>query len=129
MSFSFASLFATAEAAFSAFQSVAGPLESLASTAAPVVEALVPSSVPVISGIEAGAASIAAVAPNALTDAKLAISVGKQIVSDGGPLLSKLESICDSIFHVSTAPGGVVVLTPKTTAATVPAAPPAGALS
>ena len=125
MSFSFASLFASAEAAFSSFQTVAAPLESLAAAAAPVVESLVPSSIPIINGIEAGAASIAAVAPNALTDATAAINVGKQIIADGAPLLTQLEGIFGSLFHTSTAPGGVVVLTPKTTAATVPAVPSA----
>ena len=129
MSFSFASLFASAKSAFTSFQSVAAPLESLASTAAPVIEELVPSSVPIISGIEAGAASIAAVAPNALSDATAAINVGEQIIADGHPLLTQLEAIFGNLFHASTAPGGVVILTPKTSAATVPAAPPVGALS
>lgn len=121
--FSFASLFAAAESAFVSFQTVAKPLESIAQTAAPIVEALVPSTVPVISAVEAGAASIAAVAPNALSDATAAISVGKQIVADGSPILTELEGIFSSIFHATPAPGGAVLLTPKTTAATIPAAP------
>ena len=121
MSFSFASLLSAAESAFASFQSVAKPLEAVATTAAPVVEAVFPATTPAISAVEAGAASIAAVAPNALADASAAISVGKQIVADGAPLLTQLEGLFSGLFHLSTAPGGVVVLTPKTSAATVPA--------
>ena len=129
MSFSFSAFLTSAESAFASFQIVAAPLEQLAQTAAPIVEALVPASVPAISAIEAGAASIAAIAPNAMNDAQSAIAVGKQIVADGHPLLTQLESLFGSLFHTSTAPGGVVVLTPKTSAATAPVAaiaPPPG---
>ena len=129
MSFSFSAFLASAESAFASFQTVAAPLEQLAQTAAPIVESLVPASVPAISAIEAGAASIAAIAPNAMNDAQSAIAVGKQIVADGHPLLTQLENLFGSLFHTSTAPGGVVVLTPKTSAATAPVtaiAPPPG---
>ena len=133
MSFSLSALLVSAESAFASFQTIAAPLESLAQTAAPIVEELAPQSVPVISAIEAGAASIAAIAPSALNDAQAAIAVGKQIVADGHPLLTQLESLFGSLFHTSTAPGGVVVLTPKTSAATAPAssivAPPGNAKS
>ena len=112
MSFSFSAFLASAESAFASFQTIAAPLENLAQTAAPIVEAMVPASVPVISAVEAGAASIAAIAPNAMADASAAINVGKQIVADGHPLLTQLEGLFGSLFHTSTAPGGVIVLTP-----------------
>ena len=60
-------------------------------------------------------------------------AVGKQVVADAHPLLTQLESLFGSLFHTSTAPGGVVILTPKTSAATAPVAsivaPPGNAKS
>ena len=133
MSFSFSALLTSAESAFKSFETVATPLIGLAETAAPIVETLVPSSAPIISAVEAGAASIAAVAPSALNDAQAAIAVGKQVIADGNPLLTQLEGLFSSLFHTTAAPGGAVLLTPVTSAATAPAssivAPPGSAKS
>ncbi len=121
MSFSLASLFASAESALASFETVAAPLQSVASSLVPVVETLAPSTAPTINAVTAGSASIAAVAPAAVQDVTSAIAAGKQAYADIGPAITGLEAIYDKLFHVTAAPGGVVILTPKTTAATVPA--------
>lgn len=120
MSFSFASLLASAESALASIMPVIQPLEKIATTLAPVVETLIPATAPIINAVEKGAASITAIAPTAVQDATTVIAVGKKIVSDGAPLLAELEAVFNSIFHVQQA-GQSIVLTPKTTAATAPA--------
>ncbi len=126
--FSFASLFASAESALAAIMPVVRPLESVAATLAPAVEALVPASVGPIEAIKAGAAAISAIAPTAMTDTTTAIAAGQKIVADAHPVITELEAIFNSLFHVTPAPGGAVLLTPKTTAPTAaaPLAPAPG---
>ncbi len=127
MSFSFASLFASAESALAAIMPVVTPLETVAAELAPAVEALVPASVGPIEAIKAGAAAITALAPTAITDTTAAIAAGQKIVADAHPAITELESIFNGLFHVTATPQAIV-LTPKTTAPTVaaPLAPPPG---
>lgn len=122
MSFSFASLWASAENAMAIISADAAPLVQAARGLEPIIEGFVPSSVPIITGIEAGAASIGALAPTAVQDATAVIAAGKKIVADGSPLLTELEALFDKTFHVTSTPGGAVLLTPKTSSAMVPAA-------
>lgn len=122
MSFSFSALFASAESALAAFAPVAKPIIAAAQAAAPVVEALVPSTIPAITAVEAGAASISAIAPTAMQDATVLIGAGRQAYADLGPSLAGLEKSLSGLFHMTSA-GQSVILTPKTTSATIPAAP------
>lgn len=130
MSFSFSGMFAALKSAIETVAPVLVPLENIATTLAPVVATMIPATAPAISAIEAGAASIKAIAPTAVQDVTAAIAVGEQMVKDGGPLLVQLEAMFAKLFHMHVVPGGqTIVLTAKTTAATVPATPPVTAAS
>lgn len=118
----FNTLFAKAEAVIQSVEPVATPLIHLAEEAAPVVKAIVPQAAPVIDTITAAKNSITAVAPNAVNDATSAIALAKQTAADIGPTLLALEQAISNLFHVEVTAQSVV-LTPKTTAATVPAVP------
>jgi hypothetical protein len=128
MSFSFSAFFAAAESALASAYTVAKPIVALVRQAEPIVEAFVPSSVPVIIGIEAGVKSIEAMAPNAVRDATNVIAAGRSAYADIAPSLLALETAFSDLFHMNVMPGGqTIILTAKTSAATaaVPAIPPA----
>ena len=126
MSFSFLAFFASAEQALASAFTVAKPIIALAEQAAPIVEAFVPSITPVVVAVEAGAASIVAIAPNAVKDAMSVIAAGKAAYEDLAPSLLALETSLSKLFHMTVMPGGqTIVLNAKTSAATaaVPVAP------
>jgi len=95
------------------------PFVPIAQEIGGAVGALVPGAAPVIAGIEAGAASIAALAPAAVQNAQTAITAVESIAAAASPEFTTLESWFDKIFHITPVPGGVV-LTAKTSTATVP---------
>lgn len=111
-----------------AAMAIASPLISIAKTAAPEVAAIFPSTAPVIAGAEAGAALINQVAPTAINDTMALITEGKQILADLGPAGTRLSTIFGSLFGKTNA-GQATVLVPVTTAPTVPAPVPAGAIA
>lgn len=125
---SFEGFFVSAENAYQTITPEIAPAVALLKGAASVVATLDPAAAPVIGAIEAGAASIAAVAPTAIADASTLIANGRQAVTDIGPALTTLLTSLEGLFTATPAPGGAVILTPKTSAATAPAAsiaPPA----
>lgn len=121
MAFSWSTLVASAESALSTIAADAAPIEQAVGSLLPVV-GLIPGAAPVVSAVEAGGALITKIAPTAVADANAAFASVKQIVADGAPVLTQLESLWDQIFHVNVVPGGTVILTPKTSTATAPAA-------
>lgn len=131
MSFSWTGLLAAAKSAITTISADAGPILQAGEALAPAI-ALIPGAGPIIATVETGAATIAKIAPTAVADATSAFAAGEKIIADASPVITELESIFDSIFHITTTPTGVVVLTPKTSTATAPAAavaPPGNALS
>lgn len=128
MSFSFSDFFTAAENAFAVIVNDAAPVVQLAESAAPVIATLIPSTAPVISAVEAGVASITKIAPTAVSDAQSAIAAGRKILADGSPVVAELESIFGFLFH-SEPTSTVIVVAPKTAAASVPVAPPGPALN
>lgn len=121
MAFSWAALLATAESALSTVAADAAPIIQAGEALGPVVS-LIPGAAPIVTAVEAGAAAITAIAPTAVADAASAFASVKKIIDDGSPVLTQLETLFDQIFHLNTVPGGVVVLSSKTSAATAPAA-------
>ena len=119
MSFSFSGLLAWGKTALSTVAADAAPILQAGEALAPVIS-LIPGAGPIIAQVEAGAASIATIAPTAVADATAVFTAGEKIVSDMTPELTQLEAAFESIFHVNALPGGTVVLTPKTSSATVP---------
>jgi hypothetical protein len=119
MSFSFSAFFAAAESALASAFTVAKPIIALAEQAAPIVETFVPSITPVVVAVEAGVASIVAIAPNAVNDAMSVIAAGKAAYDDLAPSLLDLETSLSKLFHMTVMPGGqTIVLNAKTSAAT-----------
>lgn len=125
----FDGFFALAEKAYQTVAPEIGPAINLAEEGASVVSALVPSAAPAINTVELAAKSVAAVAPTAIADAAGLIADGRAAAANLGPALSTVVASLEGLFHATPAPGGAILLTPKTTAATVPVAPPAGVLS
>ena len=117
--------FTSAEKAYQTVSPEIGPAISLVEEGASVVSALVPSTAPIINTVELAANSVAAVAPTAITDAQSIIADGRAAVANLGPSLSAVLASLEGLFHATPAPGGTIVLTPKTSAATVPAPTPA----
>lgn len=132
MSFSFSAFLAAAESAFTTVVTDVAPIIPLAEQVAGVVGTFVPGAGPTIALIEAGANSVAAIAPTAIADAQSAIATGQKILADMTPEISSLEATFDKIFHITPTPQGLL-LTAKTTSATAPAAaiapPPGNAVS
>lgn len=126
MAFSLAAFLTAAENSFATIAADAAPVIQLAEGAAPVLATLIPSTAPVIGAIEAGVASIEAVAPNAVSDAQAAIALGRKLLADGNPVVAEIESIWGKLFHTEPT-STVVVLTPTTAAASTPIAPAAKA--
>lgn len=131
MSFSFSAFLAAAESAFTTVVTDVAPLVPLAEQVAGAVGTFVPGAGPTIALIEAGANSVAAIAPTAIADAQSAVATGKKILSDLAPAVTSLEATFDKLFHITPTPQGLLV-TAKTTSATAPAAaiaPPGNAVS
>lgn len=131
MSFSWTGLLNAAKSAITVISADAGPVLQAGEALAPVIS-MIPGAGPIIAGAETAAAAITQVAPTAIQDASAIFAAGEKIITDGSPVLTELESVWDSIFHVTTTPTGTVILTPKTSTATAPAAsvaPPGNALS
>ena len=104
--------------------------EPAAVTLAPVVEALAPSTAPVINAISGAAAAVTALAPSAINDVKTITAAARQTSSDIGPALAGIEAAAMSLYHIFVHPvSGAVIMTPKTTTATIPAPAPGKALS
>lgn len=122
----FETLFTTAEKALTEITPIVQPVVTAAEELAPIVKTIVPSAAPVIDVVTAAKNSIEAVAPTAVQDATAAINVARQAYTDLGPAVAALEASIGSLFHVTATPQAIV-LTPKTTAATVPAATPSTA--
>jgi hypothetical protein len=95
------------------------PFVPIAQEIGGAVATLDPAAAPVVAAVEAGAASISAIAPTAVQQAQTAITAVQNIAASASPLLTEFESLWDSIFHITPVPGGAL-LTAKTAAATVP---------
>jgi hypothetical protein len=115
--------FASAEKAYQTVAPEIAPAGALLEEGASVVSALVPSTAPVINTVELAANSVAAVAPTAIADANALIADGRAAAANLGPAFSTVVASLEGLFHATPAPGGAILLIPKTTAATVPAAP------
>lgn len=103
MSFSFENLWSAAETVMT---DVLEAEESIA----PIVAAI-PGAAPIVQKVTDAASAVNA-----------AVTAGKSLVEAMGPMASELQSILAQLFHVTVTPGALV-LTPKTSAATVPVAP------
>lgn len=120
MAFSFASILSWGKTALSTIAPIAQPIINLAEEAAPVVSALIPGAAGAITAIEAGAAAITAIAPTAVADATSGFAAAQKLYSDIGPAITQMETLWDTLFHVTPLPGGAVILTPKTSTVSVP---------
>ena len=119
MSF-FSDLLAGFKTAITTVESVAGPAITIAEGAAPIVEAAIPSTAPVITAVEGAVSSVTALAPSAISSASSAISAIESIIAAGSAEVKQLEALFGSLGKATTV-GQAVVVTPTTTAATVPA--------
>lgn len=72
-----------------------------------------------VAAVIPGAAPVIAAITGAATAANAAIDAGSAIVAAATPEVTQLEAWFDKLFHISVTPG-VIVLTPKTSTATVP---------
>ena len=118
----FEGFFTAAEKAYTTVSPEIGPAIALAKEGASVVSALVPSAAPAIATAELAANSIAAVAPTAFAEASTLVADGRAAVATLGPSLTAAVTALEGLFEATPGPGGAILLTPKTTAATVPAA-------
>lgn len=103
MSFSFASIFSFARTV----------LTDVAEGAAAItpVAVVIPGAGPVVAAVSAATAA-----------AGEAITAGEGIIAAVTPEITQLEALFASLFHVNVTPGAIV-LTPKTSTATVSATP------
>ena len=120
----FEGFFAAAEKAYTTISPEIGPTIKLAEEGASVVETVFPSTAPVITTVELAANSVAAVAPEAISKASTLIADGRAAFAALGPSLAAAAAALEGLFHATPAPGGTIILTPKTSAATVPAGSP-----
>ena len=111
MSFSFLSVFATIVNAIKTEAPVIEEAIPVAEGAASIVASVVPKSAPIINAVES-------VAPAVVNDVSTLVGRGKTLLAD--PAVVELESIFAQLVHWTPTPQGGVV-TPTTTAATIPA--------
>lgn len=131
MAFSWSTLLSAAKSAITTISADAGPVLQAGEALAPVI-GLIPGAGPIIAGAETAVATITSIAPTAIADATAGFNAVEKIIADGSPVITEFESIWDSIFHATVTPTGTVILTPKTSTATAPAAsvaPPGNAVS
>ena len=102
--------------------SVVTPIIQAEQALSPIISATVPGAAPVVAGINAGIASIEAVAPGVAAAAQMAITDGEATISAAGPAATALDTLINTLFHVHVLPQGIF-LQPKVTSATIPAAP------
>jgi hypothetical protein len=74
-----------------------------------------------VANIIPGGAAIDAAVKGAATIAGEAIDAGEALIAAAAPELSQAIALWDSLFHITMAPGSLI-LTPKTSVATVPTA-------
>ena len=119
MSF-FSDLLAGFKTAITTVESVGGPILSVVEGAAPIVEEAFPQTIPVIGVVEGAVASVTKLEPSAVSSAGSAISAIESIIAAGSAEVQQLEALFGSLGKATTV-GQAVVVTPTTTAATVPA--------
>jgi hypothetical protein len=93
---------------FSTAANVVQGVQAAETEIAAVVTPLVPGSASAVSSVEKATANVAAL-----------VTQGQKIVDEFEPEEADLETILDALFHTTRTPQGLL-LTPKTTAATIP---------
>lgn len=109
----FEGLWSKATALATAAEPIVQELAPAAQAVGSVASALVPSIAPEI-------AAVTALAPSAISDVASVVAAGKSAATAMGPAITDLETAITNLFHITPTPTGVV-LTAKTTTATVPA--------
>ncbi len=106
--------------AVSVVEADAGPAIPVIETLAPVVAQAFPKTAPAIGAASTVVNQVSALAPSAIQNAKTAITSIEALIASGSEEVKQLGVLFGSLGHVTTV-GQSIVVTPKTTAATVPA--------